>query len=164
MFKFKILFFTFWLLQFSYAHGQDYFWLKNPYGEKIKLSLALTKKEQTKGLSGLTADRFSDLEGMLFVNKQMAPRRCWMPDTFFNLDILFLDQSLKIVAIEKNVPAHPGLKEPPEIYQTGTYIAQYVLETKASSPFNKKLKINDVLVFSGPRSLSEIILRTHPEQ
>ena len=73
-------------------------------------------------------------QGMLFVYKEEGPRRFWMPDTYFNLDIIFLDKNLVIVAIEKNVPHHPGRKVPPPIYSTKTYRAKYVLEIKANSP------------------------------
>ncbi|MFA6238308.1 MAG: DUF192 domain-containing protein [Bacteriovorax sp.] len=146
------------------VYGKELFQMKNPYGNKIELTLALSKVEHAQGLSGLKAGQFSSKKGMLFVNPEMGPRRFWMPDTHFNLDILFLDSDLKIVGIEKNVLAHPGLKEPPEIYKTGIYNAQYVLEIKAGSPFGSKLKINDKLKFSGPTSLSEIALSTRQKQ
>ncbi len=153
------------LLSFSFISlGKEGFRLKNPAGNKIELRLALTKAEHTKGLSGLKAKDFKNTEGMLFVNPEMSVRRFWMPDTYFNLDIIFLDSDLKIVAIESNVPAHPGMQEPPVIYKTGTYTAQFVLETKAGVPFSKKLKANDVLKFTGPTSLSEIVSKTRQQQ
>lgn len=153
------------LFSFSFISlGKDVFSLKNPSGNKIELRLALTKSEHTKGLSGLKPNQFQSSEGMLFVNPEMSVRRFWMPDTYFNLDIIFLDGHLKIVAVESNVPAHPGMQEPPAIYKTGTYTAQFILETKAGSPFSKKLKPNDVLKFTGPISLSEIVSKTRLQQ
>lgn len=142
------------------AHGIEPFRMKNPYGDTIDLTLALTRSQHTQGLSGLPSSQFPKSQGMLFVNPEMAPRRFWMPNTLFNLDIIFLDRNLSVVGIEKNVPAHPGLQEPPLIYKTQTYQAQYVLETKALTAFGKKLKKNDRLRFSGPTSLSEIALST----
>lgn len=138
--------------------------MKNPMGREVVLDLALTRSQHTQGLSGLKSSEFKSNRGMLFVNPVMGPRRFWMPNTYFNLDIIFLDQDLKIVGLEKNVPAHPGTTEPPKIYVTETYQAQYVLETKAQTAFGKQLKINDRLKFSGPISLSEITLKTRQQQ
>ncbi|MGZ3787019.1 MAG: DUF192 domain-containing protein [Bacteriovorax sp.] len=148
----------------SFAWGKDHFLMKSPYGNAVELKLALTRAENTKGLSGLKSNEFKDSMGMLFVNSEMGLRRFWMPDTYFNLDIIFLDQNLKIVGVEKNVPAHPGMSEPPAIYKTETYSAQFILETKAGALFGKKLKKNDQLKFTGPTSLSEIALKTRQMQ
>jgi len=101
---------------------------------------------------------------MIFVYPQDGKRRFWMPDTYFNLAIIFLDQDLKIVGLEKNVPAHPGMQEPPMIKKTETYQAQYILETKASSKFSLKLKVGDQLKFIGSTSLSEIVLKIRQKQ
>lgn len=146
------------------AWAKELFKIRNPYGNEVVLDLALTQGQHTKGLSGLKPTEFSSSRGMLFINSEVAPRRFWMPDTFFDLDIIFLDNNLKIVGIEKNVPSHPGKVEPPLIYKTETYLAQYVLETKARATFGKKLKKNDQLKFSGPTSLSEIRSSIHLQQ
>ena len=152
------------LILSSVAESKEVFQMKNAQGQLIQLKLALTFEEHTKGLSGLKSKEFKSDNGMLFVDSQMGPKRFWMPDTYFNLDIIFLDENLKIVGIEKNVPFHPGTKEPPAIYRTDTYQAQHVLETKANSKFSKNLKVNDKLEFIGPTSLSEIALKTHLKQ
>jgi len=117
----------------------------NPYKQKISLRLSITRDQHTKGLSGVKSKDMGLNEGMLFVNDSMGPRKFWMPDTYFNLDIVFLNSALQIVGIEKNVSAHPGLNEPPPIYRTGTYEAQYILETKSGSPFSGRLKVGDRL-------------------
>jgi uncharacterized membrane protein (UPF0127 family) len=147
-----------------FAWGKEFFKITNPYGNSVELTLAQTPAQQTKGLSGIKSQNFKNSQGMLFINSEMGERRFWMPETFFNLDIIFLDQNLKIVGLEKNVPAHPGMMEPPEIYRTKIYFAQYVLETKATSRFGVKLKISDQLNFSGTTSLSEIVQGTHRPQ
>jgi len=134
------------LLFISFSiHAQS---LLTPSKETIHLRLAINKEDQTKGLSGMKPQHFKDHEGMLFVYETPGSRRFWMPDTYFNLDIYFLDSNFKILAVEKNVPHHPGIKEPPAIYQTATYEAHHVLEMKASSPLSKKLKVGDQLLWS----------------
>ena len=146
------------------AFPKDIFKIKNPSGDEVIIQLALTHAEHTQGLSGLKPNEFSDSQGMLFVNPEMGTRRFWMPDTYFNLDIIFLDQKLTIVGLEKNVPAHPGNSEPPAIFKTSSYNAQFVLETKSGAKFGRKLKVNDKLRFIGPTSLSEIALKTRQQQ
>jgi uncharacterized membrane protein (UPF0127 family) len=134
--------------------------MQNTRGEKITLRFAITKAEHTQGLSGLKSNEFTINEGMLFVNGEVAPRKFWMPDTYFDLDIIFLDANLKIVGIERNALAHPGMTEPPEIFKTQIYNAQFILETKANSNFSKKIKVGQKLKFIGKPSLSEIVLKT----
>jgi uncharacterized membrane protein (UPF0127 family) len=138
--------------------------MTNSQGKVIQLRLAITKPEQIKGLSGLKPKDFKNNEGMLFVMSEESPRTFWMIDTYINLDIIFLDKNLTIVGLEKNVPAHPGTSEPPAIFRTHTYQAQYVLETKALAPFSQQIKIGETLKFSGKPSLSEIILKIRQQQ
>ena len=138
--------------------------MSNPSSEKVKVRLAITRLEHSRGLSGIKPSDFSNTDSMLFVNSGMGERRFWMPDTYFNLDIIFLDSDLKIVGIEKNVPAHPGTTEPPVIYRTRTYQAQFILETKSTAPFSKKLKIGDKLKWISPTPISEIVLKTRQKQ
>lgn len=138
--------------------------MENPAKSAVNLRLALTKHEHSKGLSGIKPSDFPNDSGMLFVNDSMGTRRFWMPDTYFNLDIIFLDSDLKIVGIERNVPFHPGYTEPPVIYRTKSYQAQFVLETKGNSPFSSKLKVGDQLKWKSATSLSEIVLKTRRSQ
>lgn len=138
--------------------------MSNPSSEKVNVRLALSRMEHSRGLSGIKPSDFPDTQSMLFVNDGMGDRRFWMPDTYFNLDIIFLDSNLKIVGIEKNVPFHPGMAEPPAIFRTKTYKAQFVLETKANAPFSKKLKVGDKLNWISPTPISEIILKTRQLQ
>lgn len=138
--------------------------MQNKNGLTVDVALATNRDEQTRGLSGIKSKNFKTNQAMLFVNKEMAPRKFWMPDTYFNLDIIFLDSNLKIVGIDRNAESHPGMKEPPEIYRTGTYIAQYVLETKANSTFSKSLILGDELKYMGKPNLSEIVQGIRQEQ
>lgn len=138
--------------------------MKNASTKTVALSLAISKSEQMRGLSGLQPSQFKSKEGMLFINTNESSRTFWMNDTYFNLDIIFLDKNLKIVGLEKNVPFHKGSKEPPYIYRTQTYNAQFVLETKAKSEFSRFLKIGDQLKFVGKTTLSEIVSNARQPQ
>ncbi len=132
------------LISLSFIFAQEFI---TPSKERILLRLAITPEEQQKGLSGLRNHEFKENEGMLFIYENEGIRRFWMPDTYFNLDIYFLDKNFKIKYVEKNVPHHPGTAQPPPIYVTQSYKAWHVLELKTSSKISKKLKINDVLIF-----------------
>ena len=83
------------------------FTLRSPEGRPIRTSLALQQETKIRGLSGVRPHDFPDDGGMLFVFTREEERSFWMPDTYFNLDIIFLDKNLTIIGLEKNVP-HPS--------------------------------------------------------
>lgn len=114
-------------------------------GERVLITLADTPAEKTQGVSGIQKKDFAVNEGMLFVYEQMAPRQFWMPNTFFDLDIFFLDQNWKVIHIERDMPAHPGGTEPPEIARTETVTAQYVLEMRADSELAEKITEDEIV-------------------
>ncbi len=146
--------------------GQDYKTLEDvPRSATLTISnsksfsirLAITTAETVQGLSGIQADQFEENEGMLFVYKNAAYRRFWMPDTYFDLDIYFLDRSLKVVDIERSVEHHPGRNVPPKIATTRDIYSQYILEIKSSSPLSKQIHIGDQLQLKSKPSLQQII-------
>lgn len=109
--------------------------------------LAITPEEQARGLSHLKGEEFPEYFGMLFVNSHSAPRSFWMPDTYFDLDILFLNEDFKVVYIDKNVPHHPGRLENPPIYRTPSIESVYVLEVKAKSPLSDLMQKGDTVAW-----------------
>ncbi len=126
-----------------------------PSGKLIQVKLAITNEEQVQGLSGTKESSFSNNQGLLFFYLSTGPRQFWMPNTFFNLHIIFLDKNLKVIAIEKNVPAHPGLKKTPFIYKTKPYFARHVLEIKASSPLGREINKGTQFLWISKTSLLE---------
>ena len=73
--------------------------IKLPSGEVIRVKLALTEGEKTKGLSGDSENQFKKDEGLLFFYSKRGRRSFWMPDTYFPLDLFFLDKKLKLLLI-----------------------------------------------------------------
>lgn len=114
-------------------------------GKLIKVFIAENDQQQTQGLSGVKPEQLEDNEGMLFTYKERGPRRFWMPNTFIDLDIFFLDESFNILHVERKVPAHPGMEEPPVIARTPTVVAVHVLELKATSPLSKEIRVGEKL-------------------
>jgi uncharacterized membrane protein (UPF0127 family) len=113
--------------------------LQLPNGSKVMTYVAKSNKQQNQGLSGLRDKNFKDNHAMLFYYKKDGPRNFWMPDTYFNLDIFFLDKDFKVLSVERDIPFHPGTQEPPRIYRTKTHYARHVLEMKSSSALAKSI-------------------------
>lgn len=134
-------------------------------GKKIQLFFAVNDDEQLRGLSGVLADEFADNQALLFLYPKEDTRRFWMPDTYFNLDIFFLDSQGKVKSISRNMMSHPGTTEiliP--IARTTAIICKDVLEMKSSSPYSKSIKVGDKLRWTLPSSLPETKSGTHRKQ
>lgn len=130
-------------------------------GEIVNLELAISAKEQTKGLSGKKPQDLAENQGMLFLYKRVAPRSFWMPNTLFNLDIFYLNHNLVVTKIYRNVEHHPGMDEPPAIVRLPPTNAQFVLEMHASSSLAAKIQEGHQLKWKGTKNLQEIISDIH---
>ncbi len=119
--------------------------LETPKGGLIKVFVAKTREEQAQGLSGVRDEQLKDDQGMLFVNKRDAALSFWMPETYFDQDIYFLDKNLRIISVERKVPHFEGRRPEKDIPTTNTYFGRHVLELKHSSPLNKELSPGDQL-------------------
>ena len=105
-------------------------------GQKIKLDLALTEAAQEQGLSGrasLDAD-----QGMFFVFPAPGKYLFWMKDMNFPIDMIWLDQNLKVVYIKEDAePAsYPASFGP-------TVDAKYVLEVVNGFSKNNNVQTGD---------------------
>ncbi len=152
------------LTLFSSKKNNHYFIL--PSGQKIVLKLAITKKQIVKGLSSVKPKDFPKNYGMLFVYKNPGKRVFWMPQTYFNLDIFFLDKNFKVIEIVRNLKANPNKYHTPnnKIDTTDSIFCRHVLEIRSDSPIAKNIKKGDKLIWKSSTSFSEILLKTHPWQ
>lgn len=132
--------------------------LVSPEGQKIRSSIASTSAEHTKGLQGVRDYEFAMDEGKLFFYLSTATRLFWMPNTYFNQDIIYLDQNLKILNIVWNIPYYNGTVNS-EIPRAPAITSRHVLEMKAGSVISSKLKIGDSLGWSSPLSLEQTELK-----
>jgi len=125
-------------------------------GKTLHLYLALHEDEQTQGLSEVLPQELKDNEGMIFVYKTDEIRRFWMPNTFIDLDIFFLDAKFKVLSISRNTPSHPGWDEfPIPIARTQNVLCRHILELKSSSPLAKEIKEGNTLKWASAFSLLE---------
>jgi uncharacterized protein len=131
-------------------------------GVMLNVDLALTPKKQEQGLSGVRPKNFKNNQAMLFLYSGPGPKAFWMPDTYFDLDIFYLDEKLKVIDIVRKAQAHPGRTEPPVIFRARAIHCWHVLELKSSSPIAARIKKGDLIQWLGKRPLKEIISSIHP--
>lgn len=155
--KFLTLLFlsTLWACQSESRNSLKSLELKTHAGDIIKTTLSYTPKDMEQGLSGVKAEDFSDNQGMLFFYLTDQEMHFWMPDTYFDLDLVYLDKDLKILDIIRKLPHYVGKANPDLIPRARGVWSRYVLEMKASSPISAKLKIGDQLTWHSSLSLAE---------
>ncbi len=90
----------------------------------IVVTVADSPDERREGLSGLSS--LPDKEGKLFVFDQVGDYGFWMKDMNFPIDIIWIDEDMKIVHIEKNVKPESY----PAVYSSPTP-SRFVLEVNA---------------------------------
>lgn len=133
--------------------------LITPYGKAIKTTLAITEADQNQGLSGVRPDEFSDDQGMLFFYMEDFEKHFWMPDTYFDLDLFYLDQNLRITEIIRKAPHYIGRANPHLIPRLRGVWCRHVLEMKSSSDIAQKLKVGDQLKWKSSLTLEETTIR-----
>lgn len=116
-----------------------------PNGQIITVSFAISNEEKTKGLSGLLPSKMKINEGLFFVYNSMGQKNFWMPQTHFNLDIIFFDLNMKVVGLEKNVPHFKGHEPINSIPTTPSYYSAHVLELHAGEAEKYKIKLGSIL-------------------
>lgn len=116
-----------------------------PNETSITAELAITEAERQRGL--MFREALLPDQGMLLVFEEEDIYYIWMKNMKFSIDILWLDKEKRIVHIEKKVP--PCKKEPcPSYYSKSP--SMYVLELRAGSAEENKLKLHDRLDFILP--------------
>lgn len=116
--------------------------------------LAYTSNEQTKGFSGV---KLEDLQksslidlGLLFYFDAPGERSFWMPDTYFNLHLYYLDKNFTILKIDENLPFHKGYEG--NIPKGTIFTCQHVLEIPSISTLTSKLKVGDKIIWERPNN------------
>lgn len=128
--------------------------LVSPSGDSVQTSIAYTKDDQLEGLQNVQDSEFAENEGKLFFYLNDSARTFWMPNTYFNLDIIYLDEDMKIVDIVWNMPHYTGDNNE-DIPRAPTITSRHVLEMKAGSPISSSLKIGDTLKWNSSLTLDE---------
>jgi len=110
----------------------------------FSVELARTNDEQARGLmfrASLAADA-----GMLFIFSQEGVYSFWMENTLIPLDMIWLDESGRVVYIKENAQPCPANGDCPDINPSQT--AKYVLEINAGVSKKIGLRVGDTVKFS----------------
>ncbi|HLP44293.1 MAG TPA: DUF192 domain-containing protein [Candidatus Nanoarchaeia archaeon] len=105
----------------------------------VIVDLADDPAKRTRGLSGRTS--LETGTGMLFIFEKSGTYGFWMKDMNFSIDILWLDETGKIVHIEKSLS--------PDTYPktvTPASPAKYVLELPAGFSHSENIQVGDTIV------------------
>ena len=77
-----------------------------PSGAAYRLELALTPEDQAQGL--MFRESLPPKTGMLFVFPTSEPHHFWMKNTMIPLDMIWMDESGKVLYVSANTPPCKG--------------------------------------------------------
>lgn len=98
-----------------------------PNNQIIKVKLARSKTEFTRGLSGIK--KMEGYDGMFFMKTKPEKVSFWMKNMKFPLDIIYLDKNLVIVDVFLN--NRPCVLDTCNSLQSNLDNVQYILEVPA---------------------------------
>jgi uncharacterized protein len=107
----------------------------------VYIEIADDPQERNRGL--MFRKSLESNSGMLFVFEDTANRSFWMKNTLIPLDMIFIDNNLRIVDIKQNV--QPCLHENPCPSYPSIKPAKYVLEVNAGFVQQNNIKVGDRL-------------------
>ncbi len=150
-----LLLFSLWSCQSESQSPLKFVQLKSPTGDSIKTQIVYSPLDMEKGLSGMKPDQFTEDQGMLFFYLEESEKHFWMPDTYFDLDLFYLDKDLKVLDIIRKLPHYIGRANSELIPRARGVWSRYVLEMKASSPIAAKINVGDQLQWESTLTLNE---------
>jgi uncharacterized membrane protein (UPF0127 family) len=96
-------------------------------GKRFNVEIADQEAERQRGL--MFRDEMPAENGMIFIHEELAPQAYWMKNTKIPLDILYFDDSLRLVSAQQRVPPCSMGDRCPPFPSEGP--ARYVLELNA---------------------------------
>lgn len=106
-----------------------------PNGTIELMDVADDPVEHAQGLSGKTVP-----QSMLFLFEQKFSYSFWMPDMYFPIDIIWLDEN-RIIGFERNIQP----EEPAKTYYRPTTAISGVIEMPSGSVNELELEVGDLL-------------------
>jgi uncharacterized protein len=116
-----------------------------PDGSTVHVELAKTEAERQFGLMERTS--LPEGRGMLFIHDQPGRYPYWMYDCKIGLDIIWMDQSHRIVEMSPNTPPCKGKADTCPNYG-GHETSVYVLELPVGSIKTHQLAVGQVVNFN----------------
>lgn len=115
-----------------------------PSGAVYRLELALTPEDQAQGL--MYRESLPPNTGMLFVFPESEPHHFWMKNTMIPLDMIWMDESGKVVFVSVNTP--PCKADPCATYGPDGP-ARQVLEIAGGMAAKEKISVGSTLAITG---------------
>jgi uncharacterized membrane protein (UPF0127 family) len=104
----------------------------------MRVEIVESDTDRVQGLS--YRESFTEADGMLFIFPESGYHSFWMKDMLFSIDIIWIDENLKVIAIDKNIQpdTYPKAFVPPRP-------AKYVVETNIHFSDTFSLKKGDTV-------------------
>jgi uncharacterized membrane protein (UPF0127 family) len=116
-------------------------------GQEYQVRYLYSESQQSQGLSNINSEEFQVNEIAFFVGKKYENKQFWMPNTYFDLDIFYLDKFCVVTAINRNLPHFKDSQPESQIPRAKPYLAYHVMEMRADSYLAKSINKNDQLNF-----------------
>ncbi len=107
---------------------------------KFDIEIAETDYETETGL--MYRQSMEENQGMLFIFPNVSSRSFYMKNTEFPLDIIYVNEEMKIVSFQKNTKPYDESSLPSNIP------AKYVLEINAGLSDKMQLQVGDSIAFT----------------
>lgn len=121
--------------------SKSYF-IQHETKEIFQVKFLTTPRDLAKGFSGIYSEQVEKHQGLFFYFPKTEIRSFWMPDTHFDLKIIYLNSDLEVLHIVERAPHHPGKSEAKSnIYRAPDIMANYVLEIRSDSPLGKDISV-----------------------
>jgi len=104
-------------------------------GNPFSVEIAETAEDRARGL--MNRESLAANSGMWFIFPEMGQEKFWMKDTLISLDLIFVDNNMKVVHIIENAQA-----ESTDILSSAVPF-EYVLEVSAGTAAEKNMKVGD---------------------
>lgn len=113
----------------------------------IYAQIANTEHKRSMGLS--FTEKLGDNSGMVFIFDETGKKHFWMRDMYFDIDIIWLDESKHVLGFFENVSKDSYNKTKPELSKVyhSPENTKYVLEVNAGTIERLKIKTGDTLDF-----------------
>ncbi len=141
--KYIFLFFSLLVLTSCTSHTTQELTIQTSK-ENIIISIELADSEQEREKGLMFRKSLEEKSGMLFVFDQEQVASFWMKNTLIPLDILFINNQKKIVAIERNVP--PCQKDSCPLYSASEKV-KYLLELNSGFADMYNVQVGDSIYY-----------------
>ena len=115
------------MIEMPAKDGDKYTLLLSSTGKLFQVETVVSGVALRKGLSG--RKELKPGTGMLFIFETLDRHTMWMPDMYFPLDVVWLDETLSVVNISYGLQPCPSGGECPS--SSSVYMCKYALEMNA---------------------------------